>query len=122
MSMTRNLRRGDVGVRAGSPPLDATGSPPPPRLGRPRRYAKHSLPQRHRGGHHLQDREARTRRISARVQSPEGSEMGLLRDSLITLDTLATPCCWIITDVRGTCPIMAEVDEALRTVRGLHRP
>lgn len=48
--------------------------------------------------------------------------MGLLRDSLVTLDNLATVGRWRITEIHGTCPIMAEVDEAMRTVLGLHRP
>jgi len=48
--------------------------------------------------------------------------MGLLKDSLITLDNLATVGRWMIADVHGSCPIMAEVDEGLRTIMGLHRP
>jgi hypothetical protein len=61
-------------------------------------------------------------RIFIRSQSPEGREMVLPKDSLVTLDNLATVGRWMITGVHGNCPIMSEVDEALRTILGLHRP
>lgn len=61
-------------------------------------------------------------RVLVRSQSPEGREMGLRTDSLITLDNLATIPRWMVEGVHGTCTVMAEVDEALRTVLGLHRP
>ncbi len=61
-------------------------------------------------------------RIAVASRSPEGREMGIMRDSLITLDNLVTVGRYMVVDVIGWCPIMAEVDEGLRTILGLHRP
>lgn len=121
MSMTRNLRRGDV-VYVGVPTTDATEVRRRPALVVQDATLNTAFPNVIVAGITSKIAKRGPGRIFVRVQSPEGSEMGLLRDSLITLDNLATVGRWMITDVRGTCPIMAEVDEALRTVLGLHRP
>jgi mRNA-degrading endonuclease toxin of MazEF toxin-antitoxin module len=60
-------------------------------------------------------------RIFVAAASPEGREMGIRMDSLITLDNLVTVGRYMVVGVHGWCPIMAEVDEGLRTILGLHR-
>jgi mRNA-degrading endonuclease toxin of MazEF toxin-antitoxin module len=62
-----------------------------------------------------------TGRIFVAASSPEGREMGLRVDSLITLDNLVTIGRYTIVGIRGWCPVLAEVDEGLRTILGLHR-
>jgi mRNA-degrading endonuclease toxin of MazEF toxin-antitoxin module len=61
-------------------------------------------------------------RIFVTAASPEGQEMRIRKDSLITLDNLVTVGRYMVVGVHGWCPIMAEEDEGLRTVLGLHRP
>ncbi len=121
MSMTRNLRRGDV-VYVGVPTTDATGVRRRPALIVQDATLTTAFPNVLVAGITSRISNRGPGRIFVRFQSPEGREMGLLQDSLITLDNLATVGRWMITKVHGTCPIMAEVDEALRTVLGLHRP
>ena len=119
--MTRNLRRGDV-VYVGVPTTDATEVRRRPALVIQDANLSTAFPNVIVAGVTSRIERRGPGRIFVRAQSPEGREMGLLRDSLVTLDNLATVGRWMITEIRGTCPIMAEVDEALRTVLGLHRP
>lgn len=49
-----------------------------------------------------------------RANTPEGREVGLTRDSHIALDDLATVPRYVVWEHCGTCPIMADVDVALR--------
>ncbi len=119
--MTRNLRRGDV-AHVGAPTTDG-------------------LEIRRRPAVIVQDPHLATvfpnlivaplttkvdrrgpGRIFVAAGSPEGREMGIRKDSLITLDNLVTVGRYMVVEVHGWCPIMAEVDEALRTILGLHRP
>ena len=46
-------------------------------------------------------------RIFVGSARPEGREMGILKDSLITADNLVTIGRYMIVSVRGWCPIMA---------------
>ncbi len=121
MSMTRNLRRGDV-VYVGVPTTDATEIRRRPALVVQDATLSTAFPNVIVAGITSRIEKRGPGRIFVRAQSPEGREMGLLRDSLITLDNLATVGRWMITDIRGTCPILSEADEGLRTVLGLHRP
>jgi mRNA interferase MazF len=119
--MTRNLRRGDV-VYVGFPTTDATEVRRRPALIVQDAMLNTAFPNVIVVGITSKIANRGPGRIFVRVQSPEGREMGLLKDSLVTVDNLATVGRWMIIEVRGTCPIMAEVDEALRTILGLHRP
>lgn len=58
-------------------------------------------------------------RIPVSLASPEGKRMGLLTDSVIVADNLATIHEKAISRVIGTCPIMDQVDVALRKTLGL---
>jgi mRNA interferase MazF len=60
-----------------------------------------------------------TRRLLVQMRSPEGRAMGLLTDSVIALDNLAT-----VPESRsrrqlGTCPVMPQVDQVLRRLLSL---
>jgi mRNA interferase MazF len=63
------------------------------------------------------------RRGSTRVlilkDSPEGEQMGLVADSVVVADNLATVLDREVDRVIGTCPVMDRVDAALRIVLGL---
>lgn len=58
-------------------------------------------------------------RVHVRRESPEGTVMGVLTDSAIVADNLATVLDREIDKRIGLCPIMPAVDQALRTVLGL---
>lgn len=121
MSMTRNLRRGDV-VYVGVPTTDATEVRRRPALIVQDALLSTAFPNLIVAGITSRVASRGPGRIFVRAQSPEGREMSLLKDSLVTLDNLATVGRWMVTEVHGTCPIMAEADKALRTILGLHRP
>ncbi|MFZ3355498.1 MAG: type II toxin-antitoxin system PemK/MazF family toxin [Thermoplasmata archaeon] len=58
-------------------------------------------------------------RLLVEIRSPEGRSMGLLTDSVIALDNLAT-----IPESRfrrqlGTCPVMSQVGRVLRQILSL---
>jgi mRNA interferase MazF len=58
-------------------------------------------------------------RVVVRRTSPEGQAMGLLTDSVVMTDNLATVLDREIDKVIGRCPAMAPVDAALRRTLGL---
>lgn len=58
-------------------------------------------------------------RIHVPRESPEGRAMGILTDSVIVADNLATVLDREIDTRIGRCPITPAVDHALRTVLGL---
>lgn len=58
-------------------------------------------------------------RITVRNDSPEGRESGLLTDSVIMTDNLATIFDQAVTRVIGSWTNMVEVDRALRHTLGL---
>ena len=58
-------------------------------------------------------------RVHVRRESSEGKAMGILTDSVIVTDNLATVLDREIDKRIGRCPIMPAVDQALRTVLGL---
>jgi mRNA interferase MazF len=58
-------------------------------------------------------------RVRVEKDSPAGQAMGLLTDSMIVADHIATIEPREIDSLIGHCPDMAEVDEALRTIMGL---
>lgn len=51
--------------------------------------------------------------------SPEGQQMGLVADSVVVADNLATVLDREVDRVIGTCPVMDQVDAALRIALGL---
>jgi mRNA-degrading endonuclease toxin of MazEF toxin-antitoxin module len=55
------------------------------------------------------------------VRSPEGQQSGLLHDSLVSCNNLATIEQSLIEKVIGSLPpeLMAKVDECLKTALGL---
>lgn len=58
-------------------------------------------------------------RIAVPAESDTGQQMGLVRDSLIVVDNLATVGDKAIARRLGSCPVMHEIDECLKTVLGL---
>ena len=58
-------------------------------------------------------------RVAIRRRSPEGQAMGLLTDSVVMTDNLATVLDREVDKVIGQCPMMDAVDAALRTTLGL---
>ena len=58
-------------------------------------------------------------RVRVLIASPEGKSMSLDTDSMIVTDNLATIHETAIARAIGTCPIMAQVDVALRKTLGL---
>ncbi len=58
-------------------------------------------------------------RLRVRQRSPEGQQMGLLSDSVIVADNIATVKNKAIDKVIGTCPIMGNVEASLKTILGL---
>lgn len=58
-------------------------------------------------------------RVYVRRESPEGKAMGILADSVIVTDNLATVLDREIDRPIGRCPVMSAVDQALRTALGL---
>ncbi len=121
MSMTRNLRRGDV-VYVGVPTSNAKEVRRRPALVVQDATLSTAFPNLIVASITSNVSRRGPGRILVRAQSPEGREMGLKLDSLVTLDNLATLPRWMVEEVHGTCPLMNEVDEALRTILGLHRP
>jgi len=57
-------------------------------------------------------------RITILLDSPEGKQSGLLTDSVVMTDNLATVLCSAIYRVIGSCP-MDRIDEALKNTLGL---
>lgn len=55
-------------------------------------------------------------RVLVRWDSPEGRQMGLVTDSVIVADHIATVAPREIDKIIGACPRMREVDGALRTI------
>ena len=55
-------------------------------------------------------------RVLVRRDNPEGGAMGILTDSVIVTDNLATVLDREIDKRIGRCPSMSAVDKALRTV------
>ncbi|WP_449243999.1 type II toxin-antitoxin system PemK/MazF family toxin [Desulfobacca acetoxidans] len=64
------------------------------------------------------DRTGETR-VLVRKDSPDGQSMGILSDSVIVADHLATVLPREIDKVIGCCNCMSEVEKALRRVLGL---
>ena len=64
------------------------------------------------------DRTGETR-VELRQQSSEGQSMGLLNDSVVVTDNLATVHQREIDKAIGHCPIMETIDNALRQSLGL---
>lgn len=58
-------------------------------------------------------------RVPVRKDSPDGQAMGILSDSVIVADHLATVLPREIDKVIGRCTCMLEVETALRRVLGL---
>lgn len=58
-------------------------------------------------------------RVPVRKDSPDGQAMGILSDSVIVADHLATVLPREIDKVIGRCTCMPEVETALRRVLGL---
>lgn len=58
-------------------------------------------------------------RLAILNSSPEGLKMGLHSDSVILADNLATVVDVEIDRVIGHCPVLFDVDAALRTALGL---
>ena len=58
-------------------------------------------------------------RVLVKKDSPDGQVIGILSDSIIVADHLATVLPREIDKVIGRCNCMPEVDEALRRVLGL---
>jgi mRNA interferase MazF len=58
-------------------------------------------------------------RVHVRRESPEGKAMGILMDSVIVTDNLATVLDREIDQQIGRCPVMPVVDQALRMALGL---
>jgi len=58
-------------------------------------------------------------RVSVALASDAGRQMGLMTDSVIVTDNLATVLHREIDRTIGTCPIMDEVEKALRITLGL---
>jgi mRNA interferase MazF len=58
-------------------------------------------------------------RIVVTAGSPEGSQMGLRLDSVIVTDNLSTVHDDEIERTLGQCPLMNQVDQALRHTLGL---
>ncbi|MGO9580011.1 MAG: type II toxin-antitoxin system PemK/MazF family toxin [Desulfobaccales bacterium] len=58
-------------------------------------------------------------RVPVRQNSPDGQAMGILSDSVIVADHLATVLPREIDKVIGRCTCMPEVETALRRVLGL---
>ena len=58
-------------------------------------------------------------RIRVNKDSPQGKSMGLLTDSVIVTDNIATVLDQEIDRSIGTCALMSDVDQALRLVLGL---
>jgi mRNA interferase MazF len=59
-------------------------------------------------------------RIPIEKNSAAGRNMGLLMDSVIVVDDLATIYDDEVDKVMGRCPVMAKVDDALKVLFGLH--
>lgn len=55
-------------------------------------------------------------RIHVSLDSPEGRQMGLLMDSVIVIDNLVTVQDQAIERVIGSCPMMLDVEGALRVL------
>jgi len=58
-------------------------------------------------------------RVLVALASAEGAAMGLLADSVIVADNLATVASFAVARTLGKCPVMADVDRALRIILGL---
>ena len=58
-------------------------------------------------------------RVFAAKDSPEGRQMGLLTDSIIVADNIATVIPREADKVIGRCTVMPQVDRALRRILGL---
>jgi mRNA interferase MazF len=58
-------------------------------------------------------------RVLVRAQSETGKAMGIDVDSIVVCDNLATVLNAQIDQLLGHCPIMAQVDDALRTTLAL---
>ncbi len=58
-------------------------------------------------------------RLRVNQGSLEGQQMGLLSDSVIVADNIATVPDKAIDKVIGTCPVMANVETSLRPILGL---
>jgi mRNA interferase MazF len=58
-------------------------------------------------------------RVLVKKDSPDGQAMGILSDSIIVADHMATILPREIDKVIGRCTCMPEVDDALRQVLGL---
>jgi mRNA-degrading endonuclease toxin of MazEF toxin-antitoxin module len=119
--MTKSLRRGDV-VYVGTPTTDGLEIRRRPAVVVQDPHLSTAFPNLIVAP--LTTRVARRGpgRVFVAMTSPEGREMGLRRDSLRTLDNLVTVGRYMVVSVHGWCPVMAEVDEGLRTILGLHRP
>jgi hypothetical protein len=59
-------------------------------------------------------------RISIEKNSAAGKHMGLLMDSVIVVDDLATVFDDEVDKVMGRCPAMDKVDDAIKVLFGLH--
>jgi len=58
-------------------------------------------------------------RVLVKQNSPEGARMGLLKDSVVMCDNLATIRENEIDRTIGQCPVMPRVDDALRATFAL---
>ena len=58
-------------------------------------------------------------RVLVQAATPEGQQMGLLRDSVIVVDMLQATRSVLLERRLGSCQIMDRVDVALRVVLGL---
>lgn len=58
-------------------------------------------------------------RVKVKKDSPEGKAMGLVTDSVIVADNIATIENKVIDKVIGSCTIMPRVEAALRKILGL---
>jgi mRNA interferase MazF len=58
-------------------------------------------------------------RFLVEKETPEGKAMGLLGDSMIVADNIATILTREIDKRIGNCPVMSRVDPALRMILGL---
>ncbi len=120
MSMTRSPRRGDV-VYVGSPTTDGLEIRRRPCVVVQDPHLATAFPNLIVAPLTTKVERRGPGRILVTAASAEGRDMGLRSDSLITLDNLVTVGRYMIVDIHGWCPVMAEVDEGLRTILGLHR-
>lgn len=55
-------------------------------------------------------------RVAVAAASPEGQAMGLPNDSVIVADNVVTVLDKAVIRVLGACPVMSQVDQALRAI------